>query len=230
MNTQTQDSDITLTLGKQHTLFALSNISETDKIKHVIASTYFVRDNIAIDSYYIRHCLKTLNIDSLIILYISDKPKHSEYKVYNYNEPRVLSIHVLGTKELQNMISGDLFNEINQTCLYILDDIKWYHMVKLFIASKKGLTVSGGSTAKRHVVSRLENRFISYLLAIFDLDSNKLNTFNDFDAVNKTRYLPYYDFSNKTQVRGTDSKGNIQVINLKDSLNDDKDNDEIIKG
>lgn len=212
-------NDITLRLTKDHTLFTLSNIKKNNTFNHVIASLFCIKYETVIDSYSLRYHLKTLNLDILNIFIITDKPYHSKKKnKVNFNEPRLLTIQVITTTDFQNLVSSSDFNDINLNNLYILDGISWHRVVKLLISSDVSVAVSGGSAGKRHVISKLDNRLISYLLAMFDLDASKLNAANNFDSVEKIKYLPFMDFSNKRAVRYTDSQGHINHIDVDDKV------------
>lgn len=211
-------NEITLNLTNKHTLLCMSNVKSNGTFKHIIASLFFVKDEMTIHTEDIRDSLSYMNIDILNIFYISNDPIY-EKSVHNffYNAPRILRIQCINTDKLKEFISSDNFNEINQNALYILEDIKWSEIVLLCIESNANITISGGSTTKRHILSILDGRLISYILAILNLDFNKLNAFNNFDSVDKNYYLPYYDFSNKNQVRVTVSDGSIVIRNIKES-------------
>ena len=217
MNKQSSNNNIIIRLNEKHTLFVLSNINKDDKLAHTIASLYFLRDVVEINTLNITQHLKALNIDKLNIFYITNSENNIE-KLYNYTDLMHLRIYIVDFEEVGKLISGDSFNEFNQYSLYILEDIKWYAFVKLLIRLPAHITVSGGSAGKRHLISRLDGRLVSYMLAIFNLNFSLLNVFNKFDSINKDSYLPFFDFSNRGQIRATDTNGNIQVINIMDKL------------
>lgn len=217
MNTK----DFNINLNNKHILFTLSSINSNNQSKHTIASIYFIRDDITMNTELLRNNLKFLNINTLNVFYISDLDiyKTMENKFY-FNEPRQLLLQIIDYTGFKKLISSNNFNELNQNSLFILDNQEWSHIVKLCITSDASITISGGSGTKRHIVSKLDARFISYLLAIFNLDSNKLIAFNNFDSVEKNYYLPYMDFSNKKQLRVINSSGNINVFDLKSNKED----------
>lgn len=53
--------------------------------------------------------------------------------------------------------------------------------------------ISGGSQVKRHILSPLEIRLSSYLIAIFNMNPIEAINHNDFNLLEKDRYLPYMD-------------------------------------
>lgn len=95
----------------------------------------------------------------------------------------VLVIYTINKAKFKDIVSNNLFHEFNHNSLYILDNIRWTEIVKLLISSDAHITVSGGSGVKRHLISNVQNRLLSYLLAFVYLYFTKLGIFNSFDYV-----------------------------------------------
>lgn len=94
MNYQTNSCDITIQLTDKHTLFTLSNLNDTGLMKHSIASLYFIKYNILIDTSKLVHNLEALSASSLNIFYISNDPIYKN-ELYNYNNTMLLAIRIL---------------------------------------------------------------------------------------------------------------------------------------
>ncbi len=206
MNKQSINKPLNLALSNKDTLFTLSNINSVISIRHTIASLFFIKYDLIIDILNLRN---NLNISPLNIFLISSDVEYSEN---TDNEPTILIVRTISIAKFKEIVSSDMFNEFNPNSLYILQDIKWNEIIKLFITCKPSITISGGSAGKRHVISNMQNRLILYFLSFVDLDYNKVNFYNNFNSVDKENYLPYFDFSNKNQLRKTESSGYIAFI------------------
>ena len=222
-NEKPKTNNIKLLLTQNHTLFTLTNINKEDKLSHTIASLYFLKNDVEINTINLTKCLNILKIDMLNIIYISNTNDDKDSYDCSENDTIHLRVYQMNLEDLINFIASDSFTINNQNNLYILRDIEWSTFVKLLISKPTRTTVSGGSAGKRHIISKLDTRLVIYLLAIFNLNYPLLNAYNNFDSVEKNYYLPYFDFSNKNQLRKTYSGGNIHIINIPDeTLTNDK--------
>ncbi len=70
--------------------------------------------------------------------------------------------------------------------MYIKHNLNWVYVILLLKSSL--FSVSGGSGNKRHVISKLQSRLNTFMLALINLDYAKLNGLMNF-----TLY-PYYPF------------------------------------
>ena len=73
----------------------------------------------------------------------------------------------------------------------------------MFQNCSPSITVSGGSPAKRHIISPLEIRLSSYITAMFDGDTRSVLSHNNFNFVDKERYQPMFDSSEKNRSNQT---------------------------
>lgn len=178
-------------------MFTLSSIDKTQSITHATATLFMSRYTLEINTLSLRQHLKVLNIDKLYIFFIIDSDTQVSNESWVYESPVFLRISIINLKTFGSFVSNESFNEINKKSLYILSDINWYKLVKQLGILSTHVEVTGGSSTKRHLVSKLDNRLHSYLFPLFSLDYKKLNAFNAFDAVDSVKYLPHYDFSNK---------------------------------
>ena len=142
-------------------------------------------------------------------------PKANQFMSHNTD----LTFTILGFKGFWDILDNKQFNSINRNSLFILNDINWSSFIALAKSSNPSLRISGGSAGKRHLISKLNSRINSYLLAIVNLDYPKLNAFNDFDSDDKNRYLPYFDFSSKNSSKITHSHGKVIIIPKNSSTN-----------
>lgn len=112
------------------------------------------------------------------------------------------------------MISLSDYNDYNYGYLFISDGLIWSDIIKFAKSSKASISIIGGSSNKRHVISKLDSRLGTYLLAILNLDYPKLNSLNDFNGIEKFDFLPYVDYSNKKEHRIANSEGNIFINSI----------------
>jgi hypothetical protein len=87
----------------------------------------------------------------------------------------------------------------NVSSLYILRN-STFRDLKILLTQIEGYKVDivRGSSQKAHLVSPLDLRLSAYMLAIFGLDFKELSHFNDFNTVEKRKYLPcVHRFSKK---------------------------------
>lgn len=195
-------------ISKNTFFFTLSNISYSNvKDNTVIDNLYFFNNEFSSNTDVILNSLEILKIDELNIFIITsnDYPlTQQQYSEDFIRERTTLKVFFINIESLTDLFSHDSFNEFNLRSLFIVNpNIVWAEIVIALKGSKFKINVSGGSKQKSHVLSRLDNRLNSYLLAMVGLNYPILNAFNGFDSVDKDRYLPLFDFTNKKQVRMT---------------------------
>ena len=61
------------------------------------------------------------------------------------------------------------FGVTNKHCLYIFYDMVWSDVVINF-KDKLGVTISGDSNVKRHLLSPLRTKLFSYIIVMFNLN------------------------------------------------------------
>ncbi len=86
----------------------------------------------------------------------------------------------------------------NKNSLYIIRNSNYYD-IKLLINQINNCNVDivRGGGSKSHIISPMEFRLSTYLMAMFNLNFQKIFELNAFNFLNKERYLPYIDKKSK---------------------------------
>lgn len=212
MNTQ-QNKFLQIT--DEHILFVLSNINYNLPINSSIASLWCPSKSFKIDAESISQFLQYFNIDTLIIILITENEKLLKEKPQPFKGIMFININIDGFKEL---MGNESINEFLCNILFIADNIPWAFIVRAANESESITTISGGSNNKRHLISKLDTRLVFYLLVIFDLNFNLLNSSNGFYTLNKSTILPFIDTSKKGQDRLTSCEGILEIFPHNESL------------
>lgn len=193
-------------INDKNTIFTLSNINFS-KINSCIAALWCTNAPFELNLDNMSTHINSLGIKTVHIIYISENI--TNYEAYIV---RNISMLYINTQHLAEFLIRDDINEILPNVMFITENLNWSDIVEILKYSKYQITVSGGSNNKRHLLSKLDNRLNTYLLAIFDFNFYKLNTYNGFNSIDKNRILPFFDFSDKTKIRFTHSKSNTPII------------------
>lgn len=87
--------------------------------------------------------------------------------------------------------------------MYIFISIPCNSVVRFFIDQGHGVTISGASTTKRHMLCQLDITLNAYLLAIFDMNPSQVAKYNAFYYIYKHDYLPRFYFAHKKYTKCT---------------------------
>lgn len=194
-----------------HVVFSSARTAEVNNQLdfHMIASTYFVNKSHEISYNNLFVNISSLGINKFFIVYIIDLTQEeidSQYKSDFYRNNQLwFEVHYTSRQNFIPMInSGSFnFNETNKYCLYIFLGMSWVELITMFKSEDINIIVSGGSPTKRHLLSPLEIRLSSYIVALFDMNTIEAINHNNFKFVDKERYLPIFDFSNKSKISHT---------------------------
>ena len=183
--------------------FTLADVNFETKIKSSIASLWITKQGFTIDVNRLSNELGRLNIKNFRnIIYLV---KNDEENVdYTYDH-KVGNIHYieLNLSCFKQAMGKDHVNVYLHETLFISYDTAWCKIVECLKNSDNAISVSGGSKNKRHIISKLDSRLVSYMLIICKFDAQLFHSLNAFDIVNKGLILPFVDYSNKKEVRVT---------------------------
>jgi len=194
-----------------HVVFSRPSASEVnDQLNfHMIASTYFVNKPYQISYEELYNNIASIGINKLFIFYILDSPQEEidvTLKTHVFRNNNIwFEVHYISKENYIPMINSSSFNfsEINKYCLYIFLDLSWIELISMFKSEDINIIVSGGSPTKRHLLSPLELRLSSYIIALFNMNSIEASNYNNFRHISKDRYLPLFDLSNKSKINFT---------------------------
>jgi hypothetical protein len=89
------------------------------------------------------------------------------------------------------MLQKENFLEYNKYSLYIFWDIDYFEIKNLITKIKDCPVIIGrGSSQKSHILSPLEFRLSTYLMAMFNFDYKLICGLNQFNFLSKDQYLP----------------------------------------
>jgi len=181
-----------------------TKINDNDKSHHIIASTYFADRELIISYENLIRNIKILGLKRLIIFYVLKLEQDDIDEQYNSFVNPLLEVSFISFNKFTLLINSSNFNysTTNKECLYIFYEINWFEVIRNF-KSDFNVTISGGSNVKRHLLSPIDLRLSSYIFAMFNLNSLEAIKHNDFSLVDKDRYLPYIDYSNKSSISVT---------------------------
>lgn len=172
--------------------------------------------------------MAALNISELnvyIIHYTHNFWKDSGFYDKHYTYPNVLNLLFMSLDDFAKALAHDTFNDITHNSVFIFYETYWSDVIikckLIHTDTKLGVSISGGSSNKRHIVTTIQSRLIIYVMCLFHLDYNLLLNVNGFDTVTKNKYLPFADFTNnKMNICNKQHKAtNIHYkLFLKDSL------------
>ena len=97
------------------------------------------------------------------------------------------------------------FLDYNRDSMYILRDGNFIDIKNIF-TSINGccVNVGRGASQKAHIISPLDLRLTSYLMAMFNLNYKLISNLNTFNYISKDRYLSWKDSKDTTIFRNLD--------------------------
>lgn len=193
---------ITIRPDSISTVFSATKRTEINSIEslHLIASTYFVDRTLIISYDDLFYNIGVLNLKRITIYHIQEQIGN-ECKSFN---DEFIGVYYVSYEHFANFISSSDFNFDfnNRYCLFIFYGLSWGEIVLKF-KQDLDITVSGGSNVKRHLLSPVQARLTSYMIALFNLNCLEVFRHNRFNILDKNQYLPYFDFSNKSNINFT---------------------------
>jgi len=110
-------------------------------------------------------------------------------------EPNELILLELSVGEFIEFLNNpdENFRDYNKNSLYILRDSSYKDVKLLFQKINNCSTDLGrGNTQKSHILSPLDFRLSSYLIAMFNFKYEDIYKLNTFSILHKNRYLPIF--------------------------------------
>lgn len=132
-----------------------------------------------------------MNLNKLQIFAINNSLSNTINTIRTNKGAKVLYVE-MGYKQFISFLNSDgKFLEYNKNSLYILRDGNFLDMKNIF-ANIEGYpaNLGRGGSQKSHILSPLEFRLSSYIMAMFS-DYNLIASLNTFNEVSKDRYLSY---------------------------------------
>lgn len=183
---------------------AINNKSYNNNVITLIPKLLILNDNdVLINLFEFYKNLNLLGLDTLYIFSVNPDEFDGEgYLKINQN-PNFYYIEI-SLKTFKRLLEnpfevfGKTFAELNKDSLFIFRNSN-YISIKYQITKIEGIEVNlgRGGGQKSHLISPLELRINSYLLAMFNFRYDFISKINVFDCLNKARYLPFISKSKK---------------------------------
>jgi hypothetical protein len=139
--------------------------------------------------------LGAFSIDKLNIISINNECKPNVMNMIRTNEDSLIMFVEMNTDTFMKFINiDDNFMQYNKNTLYILRNGDFLDIKNIF-ASIGGYqcNVGRGGSQKAHILSPLDLRLSSYMMAMFIGNYKELSSLNTFNGLSKDRYLSYMD-------------------------------------
>lgn len=172
----------------------LGNYKPNENAGNLIAKSFFVNQNIKIYLWDYAWRLYNLGITKLNLFYLSDRK--DDYITVNFNNGCALTFINMGVEQYIKHLKiegAKGFAQYNTHSMYILKNGDFTDIKnKIFNVEGVKVNIVRGSCQKSHILSPLDFRLSTYMLALFDCNYSLTHSFNSFNELNKKRYLPSY--------------------------------------
>lgn len=135
-----------------------------------------------------------MGIYKLNLFYIY-KNSIDEVDPFNIIKPSKVSVYKISENKFMEILKNpdNNFLDFNKHSLYIFNNSDFLNIKRIFSYNNTyNINISKGGGQKSHIVSPLEIRLFSYLMAIFNCQVDILNNKIAFDKLEKDKYVPFY--------------------------------------
>jgi hypothetical protein len=139
--------------------------------------------------------LGAFSIDKLNVISINNECKPNVMNMIRTNEDSLIMFVEMNSDTFMKFLNiDDNFMQYNKNTLYILRNGDFLDIKNIF-ASIGGYpcNVGRGGSQKAHILSPLDLRLSSYMMAMFTGNYKELSSLNTFNGLSKDRYLSYMD-------------------------------------
>jgi hypothetical protein len=184
-------------VGVTDTLFVLTRNNSKFKqgIINITSKMIIINESKYIELLEFSKILDGFNINKLNILSINNECKPNTVNIIRTNEESLIMYVEMNSESFIKFLNmDDNFMEYNKNTLYILRNGDFIDIKNLF-ASISGYecNVGRGGSQKAHILSPLDLRLSSYMMAMFIGNYKELSSLNTFNDLSKDRYLSYMD-------------------------------------
>jgi hypothetical protein len=176
-------------------VFTINGSIYKENTAHLISKLFFTRENLTVNLPFLSKSLFDLNMKSLSIVSIhKSMDMAGDYvKVHNGSGSLPFLFMEMNLADFISQLNVNTdFTTYNPNTLFIFRDSN-YQEIKSLLTNIGGANVDlvRGSSQKAHVLSPLDLRLSTYMLALIGLNYSKLSYFNVFNDLVKEKYLPY---------------------------------------
>lgn len=150
------------------------------------------------------YVLGKMNIMKLNIFSINNKYENNIItRITSYGEDNLdseVTYREMNEENFMKLIISETHNflDYNKNSLYILRDGNFKKLKNMFSTiNNTQVNIGKGAGQKSHLISPLELRLSSYLMAMFDFNYELITNLNSFHVIKKNQYLSYQDTQRK---------------------------------
>jgi len=191
------------TIDVQDTVFILTrnNSIYKNSVNNLASKILVLNELQFINLDVLSENLSVIGIDKLTIFSITPDT-NSQFNCFKSNKgSEVKYIDVASNMFFDYLDNSSLlFLKENKNSLYIVRGGNYLDIKNIFSKIDGNLVnVGRGGSQKAHILSPLDLRLSSYMMAMFNFNYKLINTLNTFNYLSKDRYLSYKD--NTTEFR-----------------------------
>jgi hypothetical protein len=164
-----------------------------ENVSNLISKMLVINELSYINLNELSKILAAMHIKELNIFSIDDNLL--EAKVVRRDNGSLISYTEITREQFITILNSNaLFSDYNRFSLYILRDAGFLDIKNLF-AKVNGheMNLGRGGGQKAHVLSPLDFRLSSYVMAMFNFNYGLISKLNAFNGLDKDRYLSYLD-------------------------------------
>jgi hypothetical protein len=164
-----------------------------EKVGNLTTKMVVVKELNYIDLLKLSQILGYMGIKESFIFSIDDHLENM--KIIKKDNGSLITYTELKQEQFVTLLNSNVnFLDYNKHSLYILRNAGCLEIKNLFTKINGFQTNIGrGGSQKSHILSPLDFRLSTYLLAMFNFDYKKLSYLNAFNDLEKDRYLSYKD-------------------------------------
>jgi hypothetical protein len=184
-------------------LFTLTTngTSYKENLITLISKIIMVKEYVEVNLSNLSKILGFMQMDELYIFSIDAGIQSGIVNINRIKEKSLINYIELSPEDFAQFlnIENSKFIEYNKNSLYILRNGSYIDIKNLFTkVNGCNVTVGRGGSQKAHMISPLDFRLTSYILAMFNFNSKLISSLNTFNDISKDRYLLYFDKNNKS--------------------------------
>jgi hypothetical protein len=194
------NNDFEFPIDSKDVLFTLAynpNIYKED-VRNIISKILVINELSYVNLNELSKILAAMKLKELNIFSIDDNVE--KINIIRKDNGSLISYIELRREQFTTILNSKAdFLSYNRYSLYILRNGGFLDIKNLFISINGYETNMGrGGGQKAHILSPLDFRLSSYLMAMFNFNYGLISNLNAFNDLEKDRYLSYLDKTSKT--------------------------------
>lgn len=169
-------------------------------VKNLIGKMIIFRETLEVNLFILSHRLNFIKIEKLSIISIDTIENLDEMETINIEGPSPIVYVRIGINKYLEFLntSNTKFLEYNKDVLYILRCGDYSDLKEIYTKIEQhNVNLCRGGSQKAHIISPLDYRLSSYLMALSNFNYKKLSYLNSFNDLSKDRYLPSFRYTLK---------------------------------